>query len=67
MEGTAEEIMIHAKEFLNIKAKLNQILVRHTGHDLSQIERDTDRDRFMSAGDAKDYGIIDNVIEKITK
>ncbi|MDR0520806.1 MAG: ATP-dependent Clp endopeptidase proteolytic subunit ClpP [Planctomycetaceae bacterium] len=67
MEGTAEEIMIHAKEFANIKAKLNQILLRHTGHDIARIEKDTDRDRFMSADEAKDYGLIDNVIAKITK
>ena len=67
MEGTAEEIMIHAKEFINIKSRLNQILLRHTGHDLARIEKDTDRDRFMSADEAKDYGIIDNVIEKITQ
>ena len=67
MEGTAEEIMIHAKEFLNVKAKLNRILVRHTGHDLAQIEKDTDRDRFMSDEEARDYNIIDGVIEKIVK
>ena len=67
MEGTAEEIMIHAKEFINIKAKLNQIMIRHTGHDLARIEQDTDRDRFMSAAEAKEYGIIDGVIEKMEK
>jgi len=67
MEGTAEEIMIHAKEFVNIKAKLNQILIRHTGHDLSRIEADTDRDRFMSAEEAREYKLIDGVIEKMTK
>jgi ATP-dependent Clp protease protease subunit len=67
MEGTAEEIMIHAKEFVNIKTRLNQILIRHTGHDLSRIEQDTDRDRFMSAEEAKEYRLIDNVIEQMTK
>ncbi|MDR2761630.1 MAG: ATP-dependent Clp endopeptidase proteolytic subunit ClpP [Planctomycetaceae bacterium] len=67
MEGTAEEIMIHAKEFSNIKDKLNRIMIKHTGHDLAKIEKDTDRDRFMSAEDAKTYGIIDQVIEKIEK
>jgi ATP-dependent Clp protease protease subunit len=67
MEGTAEEIMIHAKEFSNIKNKLNQIMIKHTGHDLSKIEKDTDRDRFMSAEEAKSYGIIDQVIEKMKK
>ena len=65
MEGTAEEIMIHAKEFKNIKAKLNSIMIKHTGHDLAKIEADTDRDRFMSAEEARDYKIIDQVIEKI--
>ena len=65
MEGTAEEIMIHAKEFAKIKEKLNQILIKHTGRDLKEIERDTDRDRFMSAEEARDYGLIDTVIERV--
>jgi len=65
MEGTAEEIMIHAKEFSKIKEKLNQILIKHTGRDLKEIERDTDRDRFMSAEEARDYGLIDMVIERV--
>src|SRR5476651_855555 len=47
MEGTAEEIMIHAKEFRSVKLKLNNILLKHTGHPLEKIEKDTDRDRFM--------------------
>ena len=64
MEGTAEEIMIHAKEFKNVKKKLNNILIKHTGHDLSRIEQDTDCDRFMSAEEAREYGIIDQVLEK---
>ncbi|MDR0390400.1 MAG: ATP-dependent Clp protease proteolytic subunit [Planctomycetaceae bacterium] len=67
MEGTAEEIMIHAKEFTNIKDRLNKIMIKHTGHNLAKIEKDTDRDRFMSADDAKTYKIIDQVIEKIDK
>ncbi len=49
MEGTAEDIMIHAKEFTKVKERLNRILIKHTGHPLEKIERDTDRDRFMSA------------------
>jgi len=65
MEGTAEEIMIHAKEFVNLKTKLNKILLQHTGHELARIEKDTDRDRFMSSDEAKEYGLIDNVIEKM--
>jgi ATP-dependent Clp protease protease subunit len=63
MEGTAEEIMIHAKEFQNIKKRLNSILLKHTGHPLEKIEQDTDRDRFMSAEEAMEYKLIDQVIE----
>ena len=63
MEGTAEDIMIHAREFKKIKQKLNNILIKHTGHPIEQIERDTDRDRFMSAEEAMDYKLIDQVIE----
>jgi ATP-dependent Clp protease, protease subunit len=65
MEGSAEDIMIHAKEFAKIKERLNLILLKHTGHPLDKIERDTDRDRFMSAEEARDYGLIDQVIEHI--
>lgn len=63
MEGTAEDILIHAKEFARIKEKLNRILLKHTGQSLEKVERDTDRDRFMSADEAKEYGLIDNVVE----
>ena len=65
MEGTAEEIMIHAKEFSNVKQKLNAILLKHTGHSLEKIEQDTDRDRFMSAQEAADYHLIDEVIDRM--
>lgn len=65
MEGTAEEIMIHAKEFKNIKHKLNGILLKHTGHPLEKIEQDTDRDRFMSAHEAREYRLIDEVIDRM--
>jgi ATP-dependent Clp protease protease subunit len=65
MEGTAEDIMIHAKEFAKIKERLNRILLKHTGHPLEKIEKDTDRDRFMSAEEALEYGLIDHVIEHI--
>ncbi len=65
MEGTAEDIMIHAKEFSKIKEKLNNILLKHTGQSLERIERDTDRDRFMSAEEARDYGLIDSIIEHV--
>src|SRR5258708_6200408 len=63
MEGTAEEIMLHAKEFKNIKQRLNAILLKHTGHPLEKIEQDTDRDRFMSAEEAMEYKLIAQVIE----
>jgi len=62
MEGTAEEIMIHAKEFKKVKQKLNDILIKHTGHPLEKIEQDTDRDRFMTADEACEYGLVDRVI-----
>ncbi len=66
MEGTAADIEIHAKEFRKIKEKLNQILIKHTGNSLEKINADTDRDRFMTAEEARDYGLIDRVIEHIT-
>jgi len=65
MEGTAEDIMIHAREFKKVKQKLNNILIKHTGHPLEQIERDTDRDRFMAADEALEYKLIDQVIERM--
>ena len=64
MEGTAEEIMIHAKEFRFVKEKLNQILLKHSGRTLEEIRRDTDRDNFMSAADAMAYGLIDQVYDR---
>jgi ATP-dependent Clp protease protease subunit len=62
-QGQASDIEIQAKEILRMKETLNQILVHHTGKDLSQIQNDTDRDFFMSGAEAKEYGIIDHVIE----
>lgn len=62
VQGQASDIEIHAKEILRIKQKLNEIISLHTGKDLKQIEIDSDRDFWMSADDAKNYGIIDNVI-----
>jgi ATP-dependent Clp protease, protease subunit len=66
MQGTAEEIAIHAKEFKRIKQRMNEILLKHTGHPLDKIERDTDRDRFMSAEEAAEYHLVDKVIEHMT-
>jgi ATP-dependent Clp protease protease subunit len=64
-EGTTTEILIHAKEFLRLKKDLNEILLKHTGQTLERIERDTDRDKFMSPKEALEYGIVDNVLERI--
>jgi ATP-dependent Clp protease protease subunit len=65
MEGTSTEIQIHVKEFLKTKKRLNEILMRHTGKTLDQIEKDTDRDNFMAAQEARDYGLIDGVLERM--
>lgn len=61
-QGQASDIEIQAKEILRMKAALNAILKNHTGKDLGQISKDTDRDYFMSGQEAKDYGIVDHVI-----
>jgi len=61
-QGQASDIEIQAKEILRMKETLNNILVKHTGKNLKQIQRDTDRDYFMSGQEAKEYGIIDHVI-----
>ncbi len=61
-QGQASDIEIHAREILNRKAKLNEIFARHTGQDLKAIERDTDRDNFLSAEQALSYGIVDKVL-----
>ncbi len=65
MEGTATELEIHAKEVLRIKQKMNEIMLHHTGQDLRKIEDDTDRDNFMSAAEAREYNLIDTVLEKL--
>jgi ATP-dependent Clp protease protease subunit len=62
--GQASDIELHAKEILRLKAKLNEILMKHTGQPLDRIEKDTDRDYFMGAGEAKEYGLIDEVVIK---
>jgi ATP-dependent Clp protease, protease subunit len=61
-QGQATDIEIQAKEILRVKARLNEILARHTKQPIERIEKDTDRDYFMGAGEAKEYGIIDDVI-----
>lgn len=62
-EGQAVEIEITARQIVKIKDKLNQILSKHTGQPLNKVERDTDRDFYMSAQEAKDYGLIDEIIK----
>ena len=61
-QGQASDIAIHAKEILSLRAKLNEIMAHHTGQPIDRIERDTDRDNFLSAQDAVDYGLIDKVL-----
>jgi ATP-dependent Clp protease protease subunit len=61
-QGQATDIDIQAREILRLKAKLNEMLARHTRQALERIEKDTDRDYFMGAGEAKEYGLIDEVI-----
>jgi len=61
-EGQASDIKIRAEHILRTRDRLNKILVKHTGQDLKRIEQDTDRDKFMSAEEAKKYGIIDKVL-----
>lgn len=65
-EGQATDIEIRARRILKMRDKLNKILSERTGQPLERIEKDTDRDYFMSAAEAKDYGLIDRVIEKVT-
>jgi len=65
MEGTATDLDIHAKEVIKMKHKLNEILLKHTGQSLDTIEKDTDRDNFMDADEARNYGLIDSVLERL--
>ena len=65
MEGTATDLDIHAKEVIKMKRTLNEILIKHTGQSYEQIEKDTDRDNFMDATQAREYGLIDNILETL--
>jgi ATP-dependent Clp protease protease subunit len=67
VEGQAIEIEITAKQILKIKNKMNEILAKHTGQPFDKIEKDTDRDFYLSAQDAKAYGVIDGIITKKSK
>jgi ATP-dependent Clp protease protease subunit len=64
MEGTATDIAIHAEEFIRMKKQLNEIYMKHTGQTLEKLKDDTDRDRFMSPEEAKEYGLIDFVVDR---
>lgn len=66
VQGQASDIELQAKEMLRLKKRLNEILSFHTGKDFKTIEHDTDRDNFMSADEAKTYGLVDHVISKAT-
>jgi ATP-dependent Clp protease protease subunit len=61
-QGQASDIAIQAKEILRMRDALNEILAKHTGQDLERVQKDTDRDFFMSGNDAKEYGLIDHVM-----
>ena len=62
VQGQATDIDIHAREILRMREELNCILAKHTGQDIEKVNNDTDRDNFMTAEDAKEYGLIDDVI-----
>ena len=66
VSGQASEIEIHAREILRMRHALNEILRKHTKQPIDRIERDTDRDFIMTAAQAKEYGLVDHVIEKRT-
>ena len=63
-QGQASDIEIHTREILSIREKLNTLMAKHTGQDLATIKQDTDRDNFMTADQAADYGLIDKVIDQ---
>ena len=64
-QGTASDINVQAKEIQSLKERLNRLLSRHTGQDVTKIEKDTDRDYFMSAEESKNYGLVDEVVTNI--
>ena len=62
-EGPASDVEIRVKYMLKLKQRLNGIIAKHTGKSIEQVERDCDRDNFMSAEEAKDYGLVDHVVQ----
>ena len=67
IQGAATDIRIQAKEILRLKEKIEEILARHTGQSIDKLKKDMDRDYFMAAGEAKDYGLVDQVVESMKK
>jgi ATP-dependent Clp protease protease subunit len=65
VQGAASDVKIQAEEMLRMKQELNKILARHTGQPIEKIEKDADRDFFMSAAEAKAYGIVDEVVDSL--
>jgi ATP-dependent Clp protease protease subunit len=65
-QGQASDIDIQAKEILRLRSYINGLIVKHTGHTIERIEKDTERDYFMSAEEARQYGLIDEVVTKQT-
>ena len=63
-QGQATDIDIHAKEILKIRDRMNELLAKHTGHPIEKVKHDTERDFFMSAAEAKEYGVIDEILIK---
>lgn len=61
-QGQATDIEIHAREILKVKGRMNELMALHTGQSLEQIERDTERDRFLSAPEAVEYGLVDSIL-----
>ena len=61
-QGQATDIEIHAREILKVKGRMNELMALHTGQSLEQIERDTERDRFLSASEAVEYGLVDSIL-----
>ena len=66
-KGQASDIEIQAREILFLKERLNEILAKHTGRTVEQIRKDTDRDNYLSGNEAKEYGLIDKVVDKSTQ
>jgi len=64
-QGQATDIEIHAREIIDVRKRLDQIISKHTGQDFDKVTRDTERDYFMSSEEAKDYGLIDRIIEQV--